>query len=52
MNLMATVKKVAKKAATVAKKVEKVLENIALVKGSPEWLQAKADARKKLDNLL
>ena len=52
MNLMATVKKVAKKAAKVAKKIEKVLETIALVKGSPEWLQAKAEAKKKLDGLL
>lgn len=52
MTLMAIVKKVAKRAANFAKKVEKVLESIALVKGSPEWLQAKAEARQKLDNLL
>ena len=52
MNLMAIVKKVAKKAAKVAKKVEEVPETITLVKGSPEWLQAKAEARKKLDSLL
>jgi hypothetical protein len=46
MNLMATVKKVAKKA---AKKVAP--EAITLVKGSSEWLEAKEEARKKLDLL-
>lgn len=45
MNFMAAVKKATKKAAKkVAKKVAKA------VKGSPEWLAQKAEARKKLDN--
>lgn len=42
---MTALKKVAKKA---TKKVSK--EATKVVKGSPEWLAMKAEARKKLDN--
>lgn len=52
MNYMATAKKAVKKVATevkkVATKVEKAIEPV--LKGSPEWLALKAEARKRLDN--
>lgn len=47
MNLMATAKKAVKKAVKRAKKATKK----TVVKGSQEWLAAKAAARRKLDGL-
>ena len=45
MNLMATAKKAVKKA---TKKIAKAVQKPA--KGSAEWLTAKEEARKRLDN--